>query len=77
MSNLFEISKDEPGLSHGEMMQQATLNVLDAATTDAEAQRLGPLRRCREPRIVDGKAELHPASETLVGAVGLEPTTAD
>jgi CHAT domain-containing protein len=37
MSNLFEISKDRPNLSHGEMMQQATLNLLDSATTDEEA----------------------------------------
>ena len=37
MSNLFEISKDKPDLSHGEMMRQATLNLLDAATTDEEA----------------------------------------
>jgi CHAT domain-containing protein len=38
MSNLFEISKDRPGLSHGEMMRQATLSLLDAATSDEEAQ---------------------------------------
>ena len=37
MSNLFEISKTKPDLSHGEMMQQATLNLLDSATTDEEA----------------------------------------
>ena len=37
MSNLFEISRNKPDLSHGEMMRQATLNLLDAATTDAEA----------------------------------------
>jgi tetratricopeptide (TPR) repeat protein/CHAT domain-containing protein len=37
MSNLFEISNDNPELSHGEMMRQATLNLLDAATTDEEA----------------------------------------
>jgi CHAT domain-containing protein len=37
MSKLFEISKDKPELSHGEMMRQATLNLLDSATTDEEA----------------------------------------
>jgi hypothetical protein len=37
MSNLFEISKNKPGLSHGEMMRQATLSLLGAATTDEEA----------------------------------------
>ena len=37
MSNLFEISKDKPNLSHGEMMRQATLSLLDSATTDEEA----------------------------------------
>ena len=34
MSNLFEISKEKPNLSHGEMMRQATLSLLDAATSD-------------------------------------------
>jgi hypothetical protein len=37
MSNLFEISKNKPDLSHGEMLRQATLNLLDSATTDEEA----------------------------------------
>jgi len=37
MSNLFEISTDKPELSHGEMMRQAILNLLDAATSDEEA----------------------------------------
>jgi CHAT domain-containing protein len=37
MSNLFEISKDRPDLSHGEMMRQATLSLLDAATSDEQA----------------------------------------
>ena len=37
MSNLFEISKEKPNLSHGEMMRQATLSLLDAATSDEEA----------------------------------------
>ena len=37
MSNLFEISKEKPDLSHGEMMRQATLSLLDSATTDEEA----------------------------------------
>jgi hypothetical protein len=32
MSNLFEISKDKPDLSHGEMMRQATLSLLEGAT---------------------------------------------
>ena len=37
MSNLFEISKNKPDLSHGEMMRQASLSLLDSATTDEEA----------------------------------------
>jgi CHAT domain-containing protein len=37
MSNLFEISKTEPNLSHGEMMREATLSLIDAATRDEEA----------------------------------------
>jgi len=37
MSNLFEISKNKPDLSHGEMMRQATLNLLGSATTDEDA----------------------------------------
>ena len=37
MSNLFEISKTDSNLSHGEMMQQATLALLDSASTDDEA----------------------------------------
>jgi CHAT domain-containing protein len=37
MSNLFEISRDRPDLSHGEMMRQATLSLLDSATSDEEA----------------------------------------
>jgi CHAT domain-containing protein len=37
MSNLFEISKNKPDLTHGEMMQQATLALLDSASTDEEA----------------------------------------
>jgi len=37
MSDLFEISKDKPDLSHGEMMRQATLSLLEAATSDEEA----------------------------------------
>jgi CHAT domain-containing protein len=37
MSNLFAISKNKPDLSHGEMMRQATLNLLDAATSDDDA----------------------------------------
>ena len=52
MSNLFEISKDKPDLSHGEMMRQATLELLDSATTDEDSPpaRLGTLRRCRRTR---------------------------
>ena len=38
MSDLFEISKDKPDLSHGEMMRQATLSLLEAATSDEEAR---------------------------------------
>jgi hypothetical protein len=37
MSNLFEMSKTNPRLSHSEMMQQATLALLDSASTDDEA----------------------------------------
>ena len=37
MSNLFETSKNKPGFSHGEMMRQATVSPLDAATTDEDA----------------------------------------
>ena len=37
MSNLFKISKEKPNLSHGEMMRQATLSLLNAATSDEEA----------------------------------------
>jgi CHAT domain-containing protein len=37
MSNLFEISRDRPDLSHGEMMREAILNLLDAASSDKEA----------------------------------------
>jgi CHAT domain-containing protein len=37
MSNLFQISKSKPNLSHGQMMREATLNLLDAATTDDDA----------------------------------------
>ena len=37
MSNLFEMSKTNPSLSHSEMMQQATLALLDSASTDDEA----------------------------------------
>ena len=34
MSNLFQISKDKRNLSHGEMMREATMNLLDEAATD-------------------------------------------
>ena len=37
MSDLFAISKNKPTLSHGEMMREAQLNLLDAATSDEEA----------------------------------------
>jgi CHAT domain-containing protein len=37
MSGLFAISKDKPTLSHGEMMREAKLNLLDTATSDVEA----------------------------------------
>jgi hypothetical protein len=44
---LFEISKTQPTLSHGQMMQQATLDLLNGSASDVEAHpsRLGPLRR--------------------------------
>ena len=55
MSNLFEISKDRPNLSHGEMMRQATLDLLDAATTDEDAH-----PRVWAPFVVVGEpARLH------------------
>jgi CHAT domain-containing protein len=50
MSNLFEIAKNKPNLSHGEMMRQATLSLLDAATTDAE-----PHPRVWAPFVVVGE----------------------
>lgn len=34
MSSLFAISKDKPTLSHGEMMREAKLKLLDAAESD-------------------------------------------
>ena len=37
MSSLFQISKDNPTLSHGQMMRQAKLSLLQAATTDQDA----------------------------------------
>jgi len=37
MSSLFKISRDKPTLSHGEMMREATLRLLDAAASDKEA----------------------------------------
>ena len=37
MSNLFEISKDKPDLSHGEMMREATLSLLDGANSESTA----------------------------------------
>ena len=37
IDSLFQISKDKPNLSHGEMVREATLSLLDAATTDEEA----------------------------------------
>jgi hypothetical protein len=37
MANLFKISKNEPRLSHGEMMREATLDLLDSATSEKEA----------------------------------------
>lgn len=36
MSSLFEISTSKPHLSHGEMMRDATLSLLDAAKSDEE-----------------------------------------
>jgi CHAT domain-containing protein len=37
MSSLFLISREKPALSHGEMMREATLNLLEAAASDEEA----------------------------------------
>jgi CHAT domain-containing protein len=37
MANLFEMSKNKLTLSHGEMMRQSTLSLLNAATTDEDA----------------------------------------
>ena len=37
MSNLFETSKQKPNLSHGEVMREATLTLLDSAASDEEA----------------------------------------
>lgn len=37
MSSLFRISTEEPTLSHGQMMQKATISLLEAASSDEEA----------------------------------------
>jgi CHAT domain-containing protein len=37
MSKLFEVSRAQPNLSHGQMMQKASLTLLDQATTDDDA----------------------------------------
>ena len=37
MSKLFKISKTQPNLSHGQMMQRATLELLKGSTSDTEA----------------------------------------
>ena len=47
MSDLFQISKDKPTLSHGEMMREATLKLLDAAPTDEDANPRAALPRKR------------------------------
>ena len=49
MSNLFEISKDKPNLSHGEMMRQATLSSPRRRDLGqgSPPSRLGTLRRRR------------------------------
>ena len=60
MSNLFEISKEKPNLSHGEMMRQATLTLLDAATSDKKAHpRIwGPFVVVGEPAKLQLRSEL-------------------
>jgi hypothetical protein len=50
MSDLFQISENRPNLSHGEMMRQATLDLIDAATTDEDA-----LPRVWAPFVVVGE----------------------
>jgi len=51
MSDLFEISTKNPTMSHGEMMRQATLDLLHSAKTDEEADPLiwGPFVVVGEP----------------------------
>jgi CHAT domain-containing protein len=58
MSSLFKISKDRPDPSHGEMMRQAELSLLDAATSDEEAH-----PRVWAPFVVVGE----PATNQLPG----------
>jgi CHAT domain-containing protein/tetratricopeptide (TPR) repeat protein len=75
MSNLFEIAKQEPNLSHGEMMRDATLALLDSATTDEEANPLfwGPF-------VVVGEPAKQGASANLVnqdGGVALSAGTVE
>jgi hypothetical protein len=45
MSDLFQISKDKPKLSHGEMMREATLKLIDAAPMDEDANLRAALPR--------------------------------
>ena len=50
MSDLFQISKDKPTLSHGEMMREATLKLLDATPADEDANPRAALpRQNRQP----------------------------
>jgi CHAT domain-containing protein len=64
MSNLFEISREKPNLSHGEMMREATLDLLNAATTDEDAH-----PRVWAPFVVVGE----PAKESMKHEAGLKP----
>jgi hypothetical protein len=70
LSNLFEISKDKPNLSHGEMMREATLDLLNAATTDEDARpRVWALRRHRRTR--ESQQASKPSLEiVIVGSSG-------
>jgi hypothetical protein len=68
MSSLFEISKNKPGLSHGQMMRQATLSLLDSATTDADADPLvwAPFVVVGEPaKLQEPVAGLVPSQEDV------------
>ena len=73
MSDLFEISKNNPDLSHGEMMRQATLNLLAAATTDEEAH-----PRVWAPFVVVGEPVKLPVAGLVPGQEDVAvPSSAD